>query len=201
MHVSASGSNLVSLPPQVRDYLCGLASWVEVLMNEADHSLQQVLCDILGSVYTVACDWIDNICVVLRNRDNSPFVDKLSSPPPVLPANKDLIADELKELIMQYRTNGLLKQEAIDSFPEGTRNDEDTSSLFVDAWSVLQSDGFQHLHAFCGGIATLFPGMCTLESDFSGLHWEKDDKIRKSISDFGLEAILQAKQFLAIQLL
>ena len=160
----------------------------------------------------------------LRNRDSSPFVDELSWPP-VLPKDfvirtcprdflrmvcdhsfrlehhasavdniVDKIADEHKELIMQYRTDGLLKH-AIDSSPEG-RN-EDTSSSFVDAWIVQRSNGFQHLHAFRGGIATLFPETCTVESDISVLRWEKDN-FRKSLSDFGLKAILQAKQFLAI---
>ena len=103
----------------------------------------------------------------------------------------DQIADEHKELIMQYRTDPILKQ-AIDSYPEGK------GTSFTDAWSVLRSDGFQHLNSFCGGIATLFPGTCTVESDFSVLRWEKDSH-RKSLSDFGLEAVLQAKQFLTIQ--
>lgn len=107
----------------------------------------------------------------------------------------DKIADEKKDLIMQYRTGALLKQ-SIDSSPES--RDKDTSS-FADAWSVLNINGFQNLRAFCGGIATLFPGTCTVESDFSVLRWEKDNNFRKSLSDFGLEAILQAKQFLTIQ--
>ena len=55
-----------------------------------------------------------------------------------------------------------------------------------------------NLNAFCGGLATLFPGTCSVESDFSVLRWEKDS-FRKSLSDFGLEAILQAKQFLKMQ--
>jgi hypothetical protein len=44
----------------------------------------------------------------------------------------------------------------------------------------------------------LFAGTCAVESDFSILRWEKDD-FRKSLSDFGLEAVLHAKQHLMIE--
>jgi hypothetical protein len=50
---------------------------------------------------------------------------------------------------------------------------------------------------FCGGTATLFPGTSRVESDFSVLRWEKD-AFRKSLSDFGLEGVLQAKQWMFI---
>jgi hypothetical protein len=74
------------------------------------------------------------------------------------------------------------------------------TNSFNEAWSVLNQDGLQDLSDFCGGIATLFPGMCTVESDFSVLRWEKDAaSFRKQISDFGLESILQSKQFPKIQ--
>lgn len=205
---------------QVRDYLCGLARWVEGVVDGTDIILQeQLLCDI-GYVFTVACDRISNICV-LRNRDNSPFVEQ-NSLPPVLPKELvqtkprdflrmvceysyrlehffsdddivDLIADEQKALILQYRTDDSLKL-AIDSSPDQRSG----NTSFAEAWSVLGDDGYQNLNAFCGGLATLFPGTCSVESDFSVLRWEKDS-FRKSLSDFGLEAILQAKQFLKMQ--
>jgi len=41
-------------------------------------------------------------------------------------------------------------------------------------------------------IATLFLGTSMVESDFSILRWEKD-AFRKSLSDFGLEGMLQVK--------
>jgi hypothetical protein len=105
----------------------------------------------------------------------------------------DLIADEQKALILQYRTDDSLKL-AIDSSPDQRSG----NTSFAEAWSVLGDDGYQNLNAFCGGLATLFPGTCSVESDFSVLRWEKDS-FRKSLSDFGLEAILQAKQFLKMQ--
>jgi hypothetical protein len=45
---------------------------------------------------------------------------------------------------------------------------------------------------FYGVIATLFPRTSTVESDFSILNWEKD-AFHKSLLDFGLEGVLQAK--------
>jgi hypothetical protein len=51
---------------------------------------------------------------------------------------------------------------------------------------------------YCGVIATLFPGTSTVESDFSILRWEKD-LFHKRLSNFGLEGVMQAKQFLFIE--
>jgi hypothetical protein len=114
----------------------------------------------IGSVFVVAADRIDNICV-LCNRDNSPFIDELSLPP-VVPKELvktrprdflcmvcdhsfrlenfssnddavDLIADEHKALIMKYQTDELLKQ-AIDSSPDRSAGG---NSSFADAWNVV----------------------------------------------------------------
>ena len=72
-------------------------------------------------------------------------------------------------------------------------------SSFSEAWHVVGRGSFQNLAEFCGVIATLFPGTLTVESDFSMLRrWEKDG-FHKSLSDFGLEAVLQAKQHLMLQ--
>jgi hypothetical protein len=64
-------------------------------------------------------------------------------------------------------------------------------STFKDGWSLL-GRRFSNLMEFCSVIATLFPGTSMVESDFSILRWEKD-AFRKSLSDFGLEGMLQAK--------
>ncbi len=47
-------------------------------------------------------------------------------------------------------------------------------------------------------IATSFPGTSTVESNFLILCWEKD-AFCKSLSDFGLECELQAKQWMFIE--
>ena len=91
---------------------------------------------------------------------------------------------------MHYRSDEVLKQ-SIDSIK--------STASFSEAWSIIGKGSFQNLAEFCGVIATLFAGTCTVESDFSILmRWEKDD-FRKSLSDFGLEAVLQAKQHLMIE--
>jgi hypothetical protein len=85
-HISSGLYSVSTL--NIREYLCGLARWVEGIIDEsADGPRQQQLLRDIGSVFTVACNRIDNICV-LRNRDNSPYVDELSLPP-ILP--KDLV--------------------------------------------------------------------------------------------------------------
>jgi len=71
------------------------------------------------------------------------------------------------------------------------------SSSFKDGWSLLGAQ-FSNLMEYCGVIATLFPGTSTIESNFSILRWEKD-LIRKHLSKFGLEGVMQAKQFLFIE--
>jgi hypothetical protein len=50
------------------------------------------------------------------------------------------------------------------------------------------------LQQFCGGLATVFPGTATVESDFSVLKWEYDE-FRSTLSELSLERIMQCKQF------
>lgn len=47
---------------------------------------------------------------------------------------------------------------------------------------------------FLGGLASVFPGTSTVESDFSVIGNEKNE-YRTSLTDFSLEGILQCKQF------
>jgi hypothetical protein len=73
------------------------------------------------------------------------------------------------------------------------------NTLFEVAWGTLAAR-FPDLAEFCDGIATVFPGTCTVEADFSVLRWEKN-RYRKGLSDFGLESVLQTKQYIAIEAL
>jgi hypothetical protein len=103
-------------------------------------------------------------------------------------AHIDLIANEHKALIHVHRCELVLKDD-IDSLSN--------SSSFKDGWSLL-GVRFPNLMEYCGVVATLFPGTSTVESDFSILHWEKD-LFCKRLSNFGLEGVMQAKQFLFIE--
>ena len=57
---------------------------------------------------------------------------------------------------------------------------------------------FHTLRDFCGGLASVFPNTATVEADFSVIGWEKN-VYRKSLTDFSLEGIIQAKQFRRLQ--
>jgi hypothetical protein len=80
---------------------------------------------------------------------------------------------------------------------EGIDSLSSQQSSFQDGWSLLGAR-LPNLMEYCGVVATLFPGTSTVESDFSVLRWEKD-RFRNGLSDFGLEGVLQAKQFLFIE--
>jgi hypothetical protein len=96
----------------------------------------------------------------------------------------DVIADEHKLLLHAYRSESVLKQ-VIDGL--------DSQSSFRDSWSLIGSR-FPNLMEFCGVLATIFHGTSTVKLDFSVLRWEKDN-FRKSLSDFGLEGVMQLKQW------
>jgi hypothetical protein len=72
-----------------------------------------------------------------------------------------------------------------------------SSSSFKDGWSLLGAR-FLNLMEYCGVVATFFSGTSTVEFDFSIMRWEKD-LFRKRLSNFGLEGVMQAKQFLFIE--
>ena len=56
---------------------------------------------------------------------------------------------------------------------------------------------FEKLKEFCGGLATVFPGTATVESDFSLINYEKND-FRTALTDLSLEGILHSKQYATI---
>ena len=63
---------------------------------------------------------------------------------------------------------------------------------FEEHWKCLNGK-YQHLQAFCGALATVFPGTATVESDFSLINFEKS-KSRYHLTNLCLEGILLAKQ-------
>jgi hypothetical protein len=68
---------------------------------------------------------------------------------------------------------------------------------FADGWRRL-GVRFPKLRQFCGGIATVFPGTSTVESDFGVINWEYDE-FRGSLTEFSFKGILQCKQFKRLQ--
>ena len=64
---------------------------------------------------------------------------------------------------------------------------------FGEAWSTIRIQ-YLFLCTIFGGLASVFPGTCTVESDFSIIRYEKDD-YRTELTNFSLEGILHCKQF------
>jgi hypothetical protein len=71
------------------------------------------------------------------------------------------------------------------------------SISFDDAWKPI-SARYPLLCMLCGGLATVFPGTSTVESDFSVIGFEKDE-YRQSMTNLSLEGILQCKQFTVLE--
>jgi hypothetical protein len=198
----------------VQEFLVSLVSWVEGIINEVEEVKHNELrCDV-GLIFVVACERIDSIRFQHDAHNNS-FVDPytlLSVLPRELVKTStsdffrkmrqhgyqlqhryssgqiDLAADEHKALIHAHRHEPVLKQ-GIDALTG--------KSSFVEGWSLLGAC-FPNLIDYCGIVVTLFLGTSTLESDFSVLRWEKDE-LCKALSDFGLEGVLQTKQYLVIE--
>jgi hypothetical protein len=202
-----SGRYVIPLP-FVREFVNGLASWVDSIVDEADEGQRSKLFNNIASIYVTTCD--RNFKLSAYRDENNNSLANPSSFPLVLShelvklfaaefirkmrrysyrleqryssEHIDIITNEHKQLLHAYRTEQVLKQ-SIDALS--------SQSAFKDGWSLLNRR-FLNLMEFCGVIATLFLGISTVESDFSILRWEKD-AFRKSLSDFGLEGVLQAK--------
>lgn len=71
--------------------------------------------------------------------------------------------------------------------------------FFDNAWTLF-SARYSNLVEFCGGSATKFLGTSTVESDLSVPRWEKGNYC-KSILDFGLEDVLQTRQYMQVEAL
>ena len=76
----------------------------------------------------------------------------------------DLIEQEFKELQSAYHRESSFKA-VLDACGAHTS--------FEEGWKLNQ-DQFCFLREFCGGLATAFPSISTVESDFSIVKWEKD---------------------------
>jgi hypothetical protein len=96
----------------------------------------------------------------------------------------DELEEEFKAFVERYQTAC--------GFTALVDNTNDRTLTFEEQWSQFQPE-FPKLVEFCGGLASVFPGTSTVESDFSVIGWEKDDH-RFHLSDVALEGILQTKQ-------
>jgi hypothetical protein len=99
-----------------------------------------------------------------------------------------LVTNKHKALIQAYQHELVLKQ-GIDALIE--------KSSFAEGWSLFRTH-FPNLIDYYGTVMTLFFKTSIVESDFFVLR-RKKDKFRKALFDFGLEGVLQTKQYLLIE--
>ena len=101
-----------------------------------------------------------------------------------IPEIVERIQNEHRQLLLAHRANETL-QKAIE--------DSNDATSFEKGWESVGNARFPALQKFCGGLASVFPGTASVESDFSLVNYEKD-QYRSKLSDFSLEGILHAKQ-------
>ncbi|ETO64341.1 hypothetical protein F444_18113 [Phytophthora nicotianae P1976] len=86
----------------------------------------------------------------------------------------------------------------IDDSVRSALDKEDYNTSFNDGWDILEEavkpKTYSHLRQFCSGLATVFANTASVESDFSVLKWELNDR-RTALTSLALEGIFQAKQF------
>mmetsp|Transcript_20146 Transcript_20146/g.26081 ORF Transcript_20146/g.26081 Transcript_20146/m.26081 type:complete len:177 (-) Transcript_20146:90-620(-) len=97
---------------------------------------------------------------------------------------KDQVEEESEKFFNKYMHDRTFKQLVDNTYAANT---------FEKAWEGFYEE-YSMLVQFSGGLATIFPGTSTVESDFSIIGWEKDE-YRTQLSNLSLEGILHAKQF------
>jgi hypothetical protein len=106
--------------------------------------------------------------------------------------NIDTIEDDHKELL-----NAATNDDAIKKILEG----HDERVFFNDAWDAMTSkmaDGairLAKLRQFCGGLATAFPNTCAVESDFSVVKYDQDNRRTDLETFFGCYHSFKAVRF------
>jgi hypothetical protein len=105
-----------------------------------------------------------------------------------LPQNIDQIEADHCTLVKAYNIDNVLRI-AIDNHGIVT--------AFNDAWGCALGR-YEHLHSFCGGLATVFANTTLVKSDFSILKWEMDANCT-ALMHLLLEGIFQAKQRTLLQ--
>ena len=154
---------------------------------------------------------VDGISAVVaeRTKDNEAYLDAAPAVLPhqlvrILPRDFSTYLQRNRERLeytfsaLQIENIGRQHKALCDSYcrEPGVKSSIDSlddSAGFHDAWIGLHNM-YPFLERFAGGLATIFPGTSTVESDFSVVKYEKN-KNRMSLSDASLEGILHAKQY------
>ena len=184
--------------------------YVREILQEIEQSDISAYNSILQSVRVIYVDAVAGISNIMVRRDSENR--GTMNYPPVLPKQLlsmskgsfgDLLFEQKPRLSASLSPQELLdlegefkkfKEKAMmqDGYREFIQAMEDDIS-FEHAWSTLQHT-YPLLAKFFGGLASVFPGTSTVESDFSIIGVEKSD-YRQSLTNFSMEGILQCKQF------
>ena len=192
----------------VRGFMEDLGLFVKDRLAAMDSGNRDTLLQLSAAAILGLVDGISAV-VAERNEDNEAYIDASPGVLPhqlvrILPRDFSVylqchrerldytfsieeienIGRQHKALCDAYRRQPELKS-SIDSFDDG--------AAYRDAWNGLHNT-YPLLERFVGGLATIFPGTSTVESDFSVVKYEKN-KNRMSLSDASLEGILHAKQY------
>ena len=205
--ISTSGSFSVSLE-NTTTFIMGLRSWARSILDALPiDSKGRVLS---GSAKT-ALDFVKGIDRVVAERQSNNSGDQQELAP-VLPHQLRHVAPfRFQEFVQIHRRRlettvsveeiNLIEQEHrqfrdadLNEHALRTRLDAAIDNLsFKDAWCGLH-ERWPHLSTFCGGLAAIFPGTATVESDFSFVKFEKRASGQR-LTDFSIEGILHAKQY------
>lgn len=104
------------------------------------------------------------------------------------PHQIEQIVDEHGELVRAYHADETLRL---------LLHACDTTTSFKRGWGLLGSQ-FSSLHAFVGGLATVFSDISTVEADVYALR-RKKRLFRQNLSDFGLDRVLYSPQHMKLQ--
>jgi len=197
-----------------RLYLESLGMWNLQALDNLESNTKQVLFSAVGRLFVDAAAGISDIVCECdsSNAQGEPL-------PPVLP--HELSSIDMRQLvntIQQHRAcllpvfsqNGIEKicddfrlfQRAFREeivFQEVVKAGAKPLGGFSDTWACT-NNRFPSLQKFCSGLASAFPNMATVKSNFSVIGWEKD-ACRTSLTDFSLEGILHAKQYQFLKIL
>ena len=121
--------------------------------------------------------------------------------PPVLPVQLVQMRSFEFNAIVDEQSDQLLTEERLKKVQErhrelrrAYRDDEslrdliDASNMatsFNQGWKCVSDAMFAEIKEFCGGLATVFPGTATVESDFSIVNYKKDE-YRTALTDLRL---------------
>jgi len=165
--------------------------------------------EILRCVRVMYVDAVVGIKKIMIERDNSNR--GTSQLPPVLPKElshmsvatfHELVVLQRGRLREFYSEADILKlEEEFKTYLAQLRDEPKFKEIvlgtngtdFESAWSLIKA-AYPFMCQFFGGLASVFPGTSTVESDFSITGFEKGD-YRQARTNFSLEGIMQCKQF------